>query len=63
MVNDQKPRFSFCIVTEPHNFKTLSFLQHGYHTPQHKNIAGLGMTPAKVKKKEVQAGNEKSTLR
>ena len=36
MGNDQK--FN-CIVTEPHNFKILSFLQNGYHNPQLKNIA------------------------
>ena len=32
--NDQKPRCSSCIVTEPHNFKFLQFPLHGYHTPQ-----------------------------
>ena len=39
MGNDQKPRRSSCIVTEPHYFKILSFLLHGYHFLQLKNIA------------------------
>ena len=30
MGNDQKSRCSFCIVFEPHNFKILPFLLHGY---------------------------------
>ena len=38
MGNVQKPMFSSCIVTEPHNFKILPFLLHAYHTPQLKNI-------------------------
>ena len=39
MGNDQKPRCSSYIATEPHGFKLLQFLQCGYHTPQLKNIA------------------------
>ena len=39
MRNDQKPRCSSCIVIEPHNFKIMLFLLHGYHIPQLKNIA------------------------
>ena len=37
--NDPKPRCSSCIVNEPHNFKILVFLQHGYHVLKLKNIA------------------------
>ena len=36
--NDEKPRCSSCMATEPQNFKILAFL-YGYHTPQFKNIA------------------------
>ena len=41
--NEQKPRCSSCIATEPHNFKILPFLLHGYHTPKLKNIAILAI--------------------
>ena len=39
MGNEQKSRCSSCTVTESHNFKTLAFLLHGYHTSQFKNIS------------------------
>ena len=38
MENNQKRRCSSYIVTEPYNFKILSFLPHGYHTPHCENI-------------------------
>ena len=37
--NDQKLRCSSSIATEHLNFKILSFLLYGYHTPQLKNKA------------------------
>ena len=51
MGNDQKPRFSSCIVIEPHNFKILSFFLHGYHTSQLKNIAipAIAFSPHNLK--------------
>ena len=39
MGNDQKPRYLSYMIIETHNFKILSFLLHGNHTPQLKNIA------------------------
>ena len=39
LVNDEKPRYSYCIVIEPHNIKVMLYHLHGYHTPEHKNIA------------------------
>ena len=39
MGNDQKPRCSYCITTESHNFKILAFLLYCDYTPQLKNIA------------------------
>ena len=37
--NDQKPRYTSCMVIELNSFKIFPFLPHGYHIPQFKKIA------------------------
>ena len=39
MENDQKPRWSSCIVIESDNVKIMLFLLRGYHMQQLENIA------------------------